>query len=59
MKTIELYIFKRIASAFVFAFGALIGVVWTTQALRQLDLVTAKGRRSCSFSASPCWPCLS
>ncbi len=49
MKTIELYIFKRIASAFVFAFGALIGVVWTTQALRQLDLVTAKGQTIVQF----------
>ena len=49
MKTIELYILKRIAGAFLFAFGALIGVVWTTQALRQLDLVTAKGQTIVQF----------
>lgn len=49
MKTIELYIFKRIAGAFLFAFGALMGVVWATQALRQLDLVTAKGQTIVQF----------
>lgn len=49
MKTIELYIFKRIAGAFLFAFGALMGVVWSTQALRQLDLVTAKGQTIAQF----------
>lgn len=49
MKTIELYILRRIAGTFLFAFGALIGVVWATQALRQLDLVTAKGQTIVQF----------
>ncbi|MEI2387816.1 LPS export ABC transporter permease LptF [Breoghania sp. JC706] len=49
MKTIERYILRRISGAFLLAFGAMIGVVWATQALRQLDLVTAKGQTIVQF----------
>lgn len=43
MRLIERYIFRRAAGAFLMSLGALIGVVWATQALRQMNLVTAKG----------------
>lgn len=43
MRLIERYIFRRAAGAFLLSLGALIGVVWATQALRQMNLVTAKG----------------
>lgn len=49
MQTIERYILRRISGAFLLAFGAMIGVVWATQALRQLDLVTAKGQTIVQF----------
>ncbi|MDJ0930829.1 LPS export ABC transporter permease LptF [Breoghania sp.] len=49
IKTIERYILRRITGAFLLAFGAMIGVVWATQALRQLDLVTAKGQTIVQF----------
>lgn len=44
MRVVERYIVKRIAAAFVVTLLSLAGVVWTTQALRQFDLVTAKGQ---------------
>ena len=43
MRLIERYIFRRAANAFLLSLGALVGVVWATQALRQMNLVTAKG----------------
>ena len=43
MRLVERYIFRRAAGAFLMSLGALIGVVWATQALRQMNLVTAKG----------------
>ncbi|WP_321340503.1 LptF/LptG family permease [Breoghania sp.] len=49
MHTIERYILKRISGTFLLAFGAMIGVVWATQALRRLDLVTAKGQTIIQF----------
>jgi lipopolysaccharide export system permease protein len=44
MGLIERYIFRRALVAFLATLTVLTGVVWVTQALRQLDLVTAKGQ---------------
>ncbi|TYC63340.1 LPS export ABC transporter permease LptF [Rhodobacterales bacterium] len=49
MKTIERYIIRRTAYAFILTIGAMTGVVWATQALRQLDLVTSKGQTIVQF----------
>jgi lipopolysaccharide export system permease protein len=43
MRLIERYIFRRAAGGFLLTLGALVGVVWVTQALRQMNIVTAKG----------------
>jgi lipopolysaccharide export system permease protein len=40
----ERYILKRITIAFAMTLGALVGVLWMTQILRELDVVTAKGQ---------------
>jgi lipopolysaccharide export system permease protein len=40
----ERYILKRVAIAFAMTLGALVGVLWMTQILRELDVVTAKGQ---------------
>src|SRR5689334_8195948 len=44
MKLIERYVLTRLGVAFVGTLVALAGVVWVTQALRQMSLVTAKGQ---------------
>lgn len=44
MNLLERYIFKRTFFAFLFGLSALCGVVWLTQALRDLDLMTSKGQ---------------
>ena len=44
MKLIERYIFQRAAIACLITITALTAVVWLTQALRDMDLVTAKGQ---------------
>ena len=44
MRLIERYIFKIAAAAFVACLLALTGVIWITQALRELDLLTTKGQ---------------
>ncbi|GGB43120.1 LPS export ABC transporter permease LptF [Roseibium aquae] len=49
MNILERYIFKRSAVAFLMTLAAMTGVVWATQALRQLDLVTSKGQTIVQF----------
>jgi len=49
MKTLERYIVRRTAYAFTLTIAAMTGVVWATQALRQLDLVTSKGQTIVQF----------
>lgn len=49
MGLIERYIVRRAGVAFVATLSVLAGVVWMTQALRQLDLVTAKGQALTAF----------
>ncbi|MCX2723156.1 LPS export ABC transporter permease LptF [Roseibium salinum] len=49
MKTIERYIVRRTVYAFTLTIAAMTGVVWATQALRQLDLVTSKGQTIVQF----------
>ena len=44
MKLIERYIFMRASGAFLMTVTALTAIVWLTQALRDMDLVTAKGQ---------------
>ncbi|MCV6602326.1 MAG: LptF/LptG family permease, partial [Cohaesibacter sp.] len=44
MNLIERYIFVRAFAAFIMTVTVLCGIVWLTQALRDLDLVTAKGQ---------------
>ncbi|MTI42313.1 lipopolysaccharide export system permease protein [Roseibium hamelinense] len=51
MKTLERYIIRRSAYVFAMTIAALTGVVWATQALRQLDLVTSKGQTIVDFIA--------
>ncbi|MEP2707524.1 MAG: LPS export ABC transporter permease LptF [Roseibium sp.] len=49
MKTIERYIIRRTIYVFTLTTAAMTGVVWATQALRQLDLVTSKGQTIVQF----------
>lgn len=44
MNRIQKYIFRRAFKAFLLTITVLIGVVWLTQALQQLDLMTNKGQ---------------
>ncbi len=44
MPLIERYILRIAASAFLVCIGALTAVIWLTQALRELNLVTGKGQ---------------
>jgi lipopolysaccharide export system permease protein len=44
MPLIERYILRRATLAFLLTFGALVATLWTTQILRELDVVTAKGQ---------------
>ena len=44
MKLIERYIFMRATTAFLMTVTVLTAIVWLTQALRDMDLVTAKGQ---------------
>lgn len=44
MNRIQIYIFWRASRAFLLTLAVLIGVVWLTQALQQLDLMTSKGQ---------------
>ena len=44
MRLIERYIFRIALSAFLACLVGLTGVIWVTQALRELDLITAKGQ---------------
>lgn len=49
MKILERYIIRRTTFVFIMTLGAMTGVVWATQALRQLDLVTSKGQTVLQF----------
>lgn len=44
MPLMERYILKRVTIAFAVTLGALVAVLWMTQILRELDVVTAKGQ---------------
>ncbi|MBA5776711.1 LPS export ABC transporter permease LptF [Stappia sp. F7233] len=49
MKTFERYVLRRLTFTFMASLAALAGVVWATQALRELDLVTSKGQTIVQF----------
>jgi lipopolysaccharide export system permease protein len=51
MMRIERYIFRTAALSFLAGLVALTGIVWVTQALRQIDLVTNKGQSLLVFLA--------
>lgn len=44
MPLIERYILRRATQAFLLTLGALVGTLWVTQILRDLDVVTTKGQ---------------
>ena len=44
MSRIELYLLRTAATAFLTGLIVLTGVIWITQALRQIDLLTSKGQ---------------
>ena len=51
MSIVEGYIFRTCLTAFLGVLGALTGVIWVTQALRQVDLLTTKGQSLLIFLA--------
>ncbi|SEQ06727.1 lipopolysaccharide export system permease protein [Faunimonas pinastri] len=44
MSLFERYVFRRATSIFMLTLCALVGTLWMTQVLRELDVVTAKGQ---------------
>lgn len=51
MKRLERYMFRQAAGAFLMCLGALVALVWVTQALRRLDIVTSQGETIWAFLA--------
>jgi len=51
MLRIERYVFRTAATAFLAGLAALTGLVWVTQAVRQVDLMTNKGQSLLVFFA--------
>ncbi|WP_274424189.1 LPS export ABC transporter permease LptF [Chelativorans sp. YIM 93263] len=49
MKVIELYILRRTLAIFVAALAWVLVIVWTTQVLNRLDLVTTSGQSAATF----------
>ena len=49
MKTLERYIYWRMVRVFVITLGSIGAIIWATQALRQFDLVSAKGQTFWQF----------
>lgn len=49
MRLVERYILRRAAGAFLLTLLALAGVVWVTQALRQMNIITTKGATLLAF----------
>lgn len=49
MKLIGRYLFKRMLAAFLLSLGGLSGTVWLSQALRELNLITAQGQSLVTF----------
>ena len=49
MKTLDRYIYWRTTRVFIIALGSIAAIIWATQALRQFDLVSAKGQTFWQF----------
>ncbi|WP_173931305.1 LPS export ABC transporter permease LptF [Chelativorans sp. Marseille-P2723] len=49
MKVIELYILRRALAIFLAAMAWLLVIVWTTQVLNRIDLVTSNGQSAATF----------
>ena len=49
MKTLERYIYWRMVRVFIITLGSIAVIIWATQALRQFDLVSAKGQTFFQF----------
>jgi lipopolysaccharide export system permease protein len=55
MSAIDGYIVRATLLAFLLIVVSLTGVIWITQALRGIDLMTGQGQSIWSFSASQDW----
>jgi lipopolysaccharide export system permease protein len=49
MYLLERYVFRRVFASFIVTLAALSATVWLSQALRQFDLVTARGQTIVTF----------
>lgn len=49
MKVVELYIMRRVAALFLAALAWVMAIVWTTQVLNRIDLVTDSGQSAATF----------
>ena len=49
MKVIERYIFRRVFAVFAAALGWSLAIVWTTQVLAKIDIVTDSGQTALTF----------
>lgn len=49
MKVLERYIFRRVLAVFAAALGWTLAIVWTTQVLARIDLVTDSGQTALTF----------
>jgi lipopolysaccharide export system permease protein len=49
MYLLERYIFRRVFASFIVTLAALTATVWLSQALRQFDLITARGQTIVTF----------
>ncbi|TIT28719.1 MAG: LPS export ABC transporter permease LptF, partial [Mesorhizobium sp.] len=49
MKVVERYIMRRAATVFVAALTWTLAIVWTTQVLAKIDLVTDSGQSALTF----------
>ena len=57
MIKIERYLLRTATTACVSGLVVLTGVVWVTQALRQIDLITSKGQTILFFLMITAWRC--
>ena len=53
MGSIDKYIFRTTLASFALVLVSLTGVIWITQALRGIDLMTSQGQTIVTFPASP------
>ena len=59
MGSIDRYVFRTILSAFVLILLSLTAVIWTTQILQRIDIITNQGQTTWRSSGSPAGWCRS